>query len=126
VISFGRARAGAVDAATKLVGAPPSGTRTLSECGAGPVQAVSYPGGLTLNFTGGGFSGWVAKSGSRSWRGPGPLRTGMSRNEVAALPGASFRQTSLGNEVEVGNVFGIIGDDGTLDVMFAGTTCFAR
>jgi hypothetical protein len=125
-VSFGRAQDGAVTAVTKLVGAPPARTTAMPECGAGPVQAVSYPGGLTLNFDEQGFAGWVASAGARSWRGPGALRTGMGRTEIAALPGASFSQTSLGTEVEVGDVFGLIGPDDTLQVMFAGVTCFAR
>jgi hypothetical protein len=125
-ISFGRARDGAVTAATKLVGAPPSETIALQECGAGPVQAVVYPGGLTLNFTARGFEGWVAQQGRRSWRSSTGLRTGMSRDEAAALPGARITRSSLGEEIAAGDVFGLIGEDGTVSVLYAGITCFAR
>ena len=59
-IGFGRAQAGAVAAASRLLG-PPSGRRPCEE---GPGEVVRWPSGLALHFPAGTLAGW--ESGGRS------------------------------------------------------------
>ena len=58
-IGFGRAQAGAVAAASRLIG-PPSGRAPCE----GPGEVVRWPSGLALHFPGGTLTGW--EDGGRS------------------------------------------------------------
>jgi hypothetical protein len=122
-VDFGRAEAGTVAAVSKLLGAEPVETAANAECGAGPVKAVRWANGLTLNFQRGTFLGWVSEKGrgsaaaTSSGLGPGTAR--------AALQGARFEETSLGTEFEAGGVFGLV-EGGEVRVIRAGVSCFFR
>ena len=122
-VDFGRAEAGTVAAVSRLLGAGPVETATIEECGAGPVKAVRWANGLSLNFQEGTFLGWVSGKGrgaaatTSSGLGPG--------TERAALQGARFEETSLGTEFEAGGVFGLI-EGGEVRLIWAGVTCFFR
>lgn len=122
-VDFGRAEAGTVAAVSKLLGAGPVETAANAECGAGPVKAVRWANGLTLNFQRGTFLGWVSEQGqgvpARTASGLGP---GTAQ---AAVPGAQTRATSLGTEVETGGVFGLV-EAGEVRRIWAGLTCFFR
>lgn len=125
-VSFGRSRDGAVSAATRLVGQPPGGSGPVAECGAGAAEAVVYDDGLTLYFLPEGFAGWAARDGNREWRTTGGLRSGMSRAEAVALPGAHVARTSLGEEIDVAGITALIGPVDTVQTLFAGEICAAR
>jgi hypothetical protein len=122
-IDFGRAEAGTVAAVTKLLGAGPVETVALEDCGAGPVTAVRWENGLTLNFKRGTFLGWVSQEArgaavtTPAGLGPGSLR--------AAVAGVPISQTSLGAEFEAGGVFGLLEGD-RVGPVWAGVTCFFR
>lgn len=122
VISYGRAMPGVVEAVRRVIGSPPSDPETNSECGAGPVTAVSFPEGLTLNFQNGAFAGWVANTPAAGETASG-LSVGDGRD---ALGGAATAQTSLGEEAESGGVFVLLDDAGSVDLMWSGVTCFFR
>jgi hypothetical protein len=122
-VDFGRAEAGAVAAVSRLLGTGPVETTAMQECGAGPVKAVSWANGLTLNFQNGTFLGWVSQQGrgapsaTASGLGPGTAR--------AALQGARFEETSLGTEFAAGGVFGLV-EGGEVRLIWSGVTCFFR
>ncbi|MDH3262867.1 MAG: hypothetical protein OEM24_02590 [Paracoccaceae bacterium] len=122
-VDFGRAEDGAIAAVSRLLGAGPVETAANAECGAGPVKAVRWANGLTLNFQRGAFLGWVSETGrgtaaaASTGLGPGTAR--------AALQGARFEETSLGTEFEAGGVFGLV-EGGEVRLIWAGVTCFFR
>ena len=58
-VDFGRAEAGAVAAVAKLLGAPPTGRETRTDCSTGTARVVRFR-GIDLIFAGGGFRGWAS------------------------------------------------------------------
>jgi len=117
-IDFSRAEAGAVETVSRILGARPAATVDQAECGAGPVRAVRWQSGLTLNFQDGDFAGWVVDE-------PGLVVAGGYRVGMAA-PDLALHQTSLGHEFEAGGVFGLIDQAGEVAALWSGTTCFFR
>ncbi|MEM0948388.1 MAG: hypothetical protein AAGK37_13350 [Pseudomonadota bacterium] len=53
-IGFGRAEAGAIEAATKLLGRPPADRISKGRC-----SRASWSDGLTMYFINGAFAGWA-------------------------------------------------------------------
>ena len=125
-IDFGRAKSGVIPAVTRLIGKPPSDDVTNAECGAGPVNTVSWD-GLHLNFMNGDFLGWVADD--PAFATTSGLRVGASRAALAAAGIAGFEETTLGTEFDQGGVSGLIrseGPDAPVTALWAGLTCFFR
>ncbi len=120
-ISFGRAMPGVVEAVRRLKGAPLGEPQTNAECGAGPVTAVRFRDGLTLNFMNGAFLGWVADA-----PGAGAAPTGVKVGDTWPPPGAAVQETTLGREAEVAGVQALSRDGWQVDLLFAGVTCFFR
>ncbi len=76
-------------------------------------------GGLTLNFQGGAFRGWVVS------------QNGMPVGEIGLAVGApppdvALDETSLGREFSAGGVFGLVDESDKIALLWAGTTCFFR
>ena len=117
-IDFSRAEAGAIDTVSRLLGARPARIVDQADCGAGPLRAVRWPTGLTLNFQDGDFVGWVVDA-------PGARVAGGYRVGMAA-PDLALQQTSLGREFEDGGIYGLIEGAGTITTLWSGTTCFYR
>ncbi|MCP3970667.1 MAG: hypothetical protein GY717_10210 [Rhodobacteraceae bacterium] len=71
-VGFGRARQGATDAATRILGEQPSRQEQLVLCGV----AVDWASGLRMIFVNGAFRGWTAPPGRYTTMGgpygPGP------------------------------------------------------
>lgn len=119
-IDFGRAQSSTIESASRLFGALPDEVVALDECGAGPVVAARWP-GVSLNFRGGDFAGWVLGAPGLPANG---LMVGQSR---ATLPPVSFSETTLGSEFELAGVFGLIlPGEREVAQLWAGTTCFFR
>jgi hypothetical protein len=122
-IDFGRAEVGNVVAVSRLVGVVPVERVTRGDCGAGPISAVRWANGLTLNFQRDAFVGWTLAKGRGA-----PIQTssGLAPGQPReALSEAQFRQTSLGLEFTAGGVSGHLNGD-EVDLIWAGTTCFFR
>jgi hypothetical protein len=103
---------------------------TNQDCGAGPVQAASWPDGLSLVFQNGRFVGWglgaraIGRLATAAGVGPGSTRA-----ELDAAYSATVSQTSLGSEFSAGGLHGVL--DGTsaearITDMWAGVSCIAR
>ncbi len=125
-IDFGRDKAGVVEAVSRLVGARPSSDVTNAECGAGPVNTVSWD-GLDLTFMEGDFLGWIVDDPALAVA--GGLRIGQTRAALEAAGAGPFRDTSLGVEFESGGVFGLLetdGGDAPVTLLWSGLTCFFR
>jgi hypothetical protein len=117
-IGFGRAEAGAVTAAVKLMGRQPTSRQTLRECRAGPIDTAHWDTGITMYFTSGDFVGWATSApGLRSAKGVGVGDTAAevsARTGLAATPGA----------VRVQDDITLLFDaDGRVTRLRAGTTC---
>lgn len=121
-IDFDRAVEGVIPSVSRLLRDDPQTRQALSDCGAGPVTAVAWP-GLTLNFTDGALQGWVADT--PRFETLTGLRVGLTRSEVQALGVAEFQQTSLGTEFSDGDLFGLM-TDGRVALLWSGVTCFFR
>ena len=122
-IDFGRDEPGAVRAAAKLIGANPTERVVLEECGAGPMVSVRWANGFAMNFQYADFVGWSSeKKAGTPVAGTSGLQPGTPRE---ALVGATFRQTTLGEEFTSGEVSGLV-EGGEVRMIWAGTTCFFR
>jgi hypothetical protein len=121
-IDFGRAQVGVIETVSRLLGERPDEVVTNTECGAGPITAAAWPGGLTLNFQDGSFAGWVNTD--PDLVAGGGFRPGQPRLE---MPQASFSVTTLGTEFSRSEVYGLLtDDDAAVRLLWAGTTCFFR
>ena len=124
-IDFGREQAGVIASVTNILGTAPASQSTNAECGAGPVTAVRWAEGITLNFQEEAFHGWVTDN--AAFRSPTGVTVGQSREDAAAAGASGFSQTSLGTEFSAGRIYGIMDESGeTVDLLFAGVTCFFR
>lgn len=125
-IDFGRDKAGVVEAVSRLLSARPGSDVVNAECGAGPVNTVSWD-GLDLTFMDGDFLGWIVDDAALA--AAGGLRVGQTRAALEAAGAGPFRDTSLGVEFESGGVFGLLetdGGDAPVTLLWSGLTCFFR
>jgi hypothetical protein len=124
-IDFGAEVAGTTDAVSVALGDGPSNSYHNDECGAGPMDFVEWPNGLTLMFQDGALSGWLTKAeaGVDTVPTTSGLRPAMAK---ADIPGATFEETSLGIEFQAGEIFGILGEGDRVELLWAGTSCFFR
>lgn len=106
------------------------------ECGAGPIDSTSFPGGLTLNFQMGRLEGWYLARGTGT-SALGEIVTvegvtvGSSQSALKAItPLNQVEESTLGEEFTTGSGIGGLLDtiDGTKTVaaLYSGTTCFFR
>lgn len=130
MIDFGLPKDRTVAIVTNVAGAP-TPESTNSECGAGPVQFIAYPDGLTLLFQEDRFVGWsldkdaAGKQSTMSGIGVGSTRSDLA----AAYSGVQVSETSLGQEFTAGGLYGVLdGPDAAakIEVMWAGTSCVFR
>lgn len=93
------------------------------ECGAGPLESATFP-GVRLWLQDGRFVGWTAMGrGLTTMAGVG---IGSTRAEVDDVIVAPVEATSLGDEFTAGEMSGVYGASGTVQSLWAGTTCIAR
>ncbi|MCF8505738.1 MAG: hypothetical protein K9G59_12570 [Caulobacter sp.] len=127
LLAFSRDKVQTLVTMTRVEPAP--GVESVnSECGAGPLTFVAWPGGLTLLFQEDRFAGWtVDKPGLTTMDGIG---VGSTRAELlAARPGATVEESTLGTEFAVADMGGLFdgkGPDAKIDTLWAGVTCMFR
>jgi hypothetical protein len=127
-LAFGAPQADVLVAVTTAVGGATPGVTTNSECGEGPVQFAEFSNGLNLAFQDGKFAGWfLDAAGLTTADGIG---VGKSRAELDAARTVEIdRESTLGIEFQAGDVGGFLTADGaagTVESLYAGTTCFFR
>ena len=105
----------------------------LDECGEGPLTSIRYP-GIAAYFSSGTFAGWMVDDSGAEL----PMVTGSGVGlgmTVADLQDAhgdavTFEETSLGNEFMtpdgISGTATSAGDEGTVEVLWAGSICAAR
>ena len=130
-LAFGAARS-EVDALLKpMLGASISDA-VNSECGAGPMASVTYPGGLTVNYQEDRLVGWFLADAEQT----GLLRVADkfgTENTVSDLRSgldgfAMVGGSTLGNEFTSDTgIGGFLDENGLgIDAFYAGTNCFFR
>lgn len=130
MIDFGLPKARVAAIVTNVAGAP-TPESTNSECGAGPMQFIAWPDGLTLMFQEDRFVGWtVNKDGAEKQSTMSGIGVGSTRSDLlAAYSGVQVSETSLGQEFSAGGLYGVLdgpGAAGKIEVMWAGTSCVFR
>lgn len=130
MLDFGLPKAQTLEILGRVAG--PLGAETLnSECGAGPMEFVAAPGGLTLLFQDDRFAGWsVDRQSAGKQSTMNGIGVGSTRSElVAAFAGVDVQETSLGQEFSAGGLSGVLsgpGADAKIETMWAGTSCVFR
>lgn len=121
--------AGRSEVEAALTGAlgEPVGRSENGECGAGPMQFTSYPGGLTINFQNDFFVGWLVDETSTNIAADGGVAVGTPKDEVASAPGFTMIEDStLGEEFSLGDAIGGFMGEDAVSALYAGTNCFFR
>ncbi len=97
------------------------------ECGAGPMLFVNYPGELTVNFQEGRLIGWNLSESGEQIRVEGDVQVGTSADEAETASGfATMTESTLGDEFSVGQHIGGFIEEGSVEMLYAGTQCFFR
>ncbi len=119
----------AVTTVTRLRGEP--GERgALEECGAGPLEYVSWGDGLTMYVSLDRFAGWrVAADTAGAYTTMAGVGIGSTRAELEEVYDISVEETTLGTEFAAGDLFGFLsgaGPDATVTELWAGVSCYFR
>ncbi len=128
-VAFGVSETRVLTAAAAALG-DPRDRSTNRDCGAGPVDFVSFEGGLLVNLQGGKFVGWTVRpAGGREPRTMSGIGLGSTRTELEAAYAAEVANSSIGMEFSAGGLSGVLASsDATAPVtdLWAGTNCIAR
>ena len=133
-LAFGAAESDVLSAATAAFGAS-TDRSTNQECGAGPLEFVSFQGGLLVNVQRGTFVGWTVRRAG----GPGATGTrlttmsgiglGSTRADLESAYATKVAPSSLGVEFSAGGLSGILtskADTASITDLWAGVNCIAR
>lgn len=130
---FGAGKNETIASTTKLLQAPLR-TSANEECGAGPLEATDFAGGLTLNFRDSVLVGWL-------WRSPqdgdpkpsvpislqSDIQLGTVRAELEATDGyLAIPESTLGEEFSLGDAIGGFVENDAVSMLYSGTQCFFR
>lgn len=129
-LQFDEADQDTATAALEAVLGAPTGDEFVAECPSGPVDAVSW-GGLDLYFADGTLAGWYLDEPQPAGVSvSGGVGLGTTRNELEeAFADLTVEGSTIGTEWLGGGVSGTLssdGEDGKVEVVWAGLTCIAR
>ncbi len=128
-VAFGASEAVVLRAATAAFGEPRDRSSN-QECGAGPLEFVSFDGGLLVSLQRGKFVGWTVRR--TSGRGPSTMSgigLGSTRAELEAAYAAKVATSSLGVEFSAGGLSGVLASKAStapITDLWAGANCIAR
>lgn len=127
-IPFGTPQSNVLTAVTASVGGATPDVATNSECGEGPVQFAQFSNGLKLAFQDDKFAGWfLDKAGLTTADGVGVGTTRAALDDARTVE--IDPESTLGVEFQAGDLGGFLTADGaagTVESLYAGTTCFFR
>ena len=125
LIPFGGAQTETLAALAGPLGAP-SETGSNAECPPGPLDFATFGEDMTLYFQDGAFAGWFTRAADQSTM--NGIAAGSTRAELEGSGSeVEFTETSLGEEFDLGGVYGIMNEDASaVDLLWAGANCFAR
>lgn len=116
-----------VEAALSRTLGKPGDSGTMAECGAGPMEFATFPGGLTVNFQSGGLVGWNLSEATDSIQIDADVTLGMSRDDLGQVSGFSpIKDSTLGEEFVIGGGLAGFVEDGAVTMLYAGVQCFFR
>lgn len=124
-IRFGESQAATITAISQVLGKPAQ-EGTNSDCPSGPVQFATWTKGLSANFEGGKFVGWVGAVDQKTARGIG---FGSSRADLIAAYHPTFEETSVGYEFTADGISGVMESaaaDAAITDLWSGVSCVAR
>lgn len=129
-LAFGTEAETVIEAVARLRGAPDA--RSVNpECGAGPLDTVTWRDGLTLYAADEAFVGWHASrsTGGARYTTMTGLGVGSTRAELDAAYSARVEASSLGTEFDAGGLYGVLDGpepDAAVTDLWAGTACIFR
>lgn len=131
LLAFGATRAEAVEILTRAHGGVAGKASRNEECGEGPVDFVAWDDGLSALFQDDRFVGWsVGSGGSEGLTTMSGVGIGSTRAELlSAYGGATIEESTLGQEFNAGELYGILDGAGAaakIDAIWAGTSCVFR
>jgi len=127
-IPFGTPLANVLAAVTTAVGGATPQVTTNAECGEGPVQFAEFSNGLKLAFQDDKFAGWFLDAAGLTTAdgvGVGTTRAALDAARTVEID----PESTLGVEFQAGDLGGFLTADGaagTVESLYAGTTCFFR
>ncbi|UIP05541.1 aspartate-semialdehyde dehydrogenase [Erythrobacter sp. SDW2] len=125
-IAFSQERAEAEAALASVMGEP-EGRDENRECGAGPMQFTSYPGGLTANFQQDRLVGWFYNEANPKVALENGITVGTSRDRITASPQfLPIEGSTLGEEFALGEAVGGFLEGDKVTSLYAGVNCFFR
>lgn len=129
-LDFGLGKAEVVEILTQAHGVSGKASSN-SECGAGPIDFVAWPDGLSALFQDDKFVGWsLGHDAAKTLTTMNGVGLGSTRSQLAeAFGGLKVEETTLGHEFDAGGIYGILsgpGANATVDAMWAGTSCVFR
>lgn len=108
-------------------------TGANGECGAGPMEFTTYPGGLTANFQDGKLVGWFLRNaGSEKIATDEGVLVGSSvsdfeqKHGAAAVEGSTLGSEYYSEQDKIGGLAAEGEASGVLNSLYAGTNCFFR
>ncbi|MEJ6389588.1 hypothetical protein [Gymnodinialimonas ulvae] len=97
-----------------------------SECGAGPMVSVHFPGRIQLMFQDDVLAGWMLIRDAGLVTDTG-FAVGSPISALSAEGPVSTFETGLGTEFQAGETYGLLTEDGTrVEGLWTGTTCIFR
>ncbi len=127
-ISFGMPASSAIDMLTAVAGAVVE-RGTNEECGAGPVEYVSFNNGLQIVLQKDQFLGWTVRARDDTLRTMSNVGLGSTRAELEAVYAAEIAPSTLGMEFMAGGLQGILESSAAsakITDLWAGVACVAR
>lgn len=128
-VAFGTPEAQLLSAATAALGGSSDRTSNV-ECGAGPLEFVSFAGGLTVNLQAAKFVAWsVRTAGGQQLRTMSGIGLGSTRAELEGVYAAKVVTSSLGVEFSAGGLAGVLASKAAtapITHLWAGANCIAR
>ena len=99
----------------------------MEECGAGPMIAADFPGGVRVNFQEDKLVGWIVDETNDRAKVVGDVQIGTTVAEAEAADGfLMIADSTLEGEFSLGPAIGGFVDQATVTTLYAGTQCFFR
>ena len=128
-IPFGMPAEQAIAAVGAALGVPRA-RGTNQDCGAGPLDFLTFDDGLLLAVQDGRFVGWTVRAaGPHTPTTMSGIGLGSTRAALEGAYSARVQQTSLGIEFFAGGLQGVLASDAAsapITDLWAGTSCVAR
>lgn len=128
-LAFGTPLPIAISMLTPVVGEP-NERGTNPECGAGPIEFITYADGLQIVAQRDTLFGWAVRTdGAQSLRTMSGIGIGSTRAELESVYSSRITRSSIGVEFIAGGLQGVLeseADEARITHMWAGVSCVFR